>query len=772
MISDGQATAEASSRHSVAGLKQPASIRRDRYGVAHIRAGNRRDAFFCQGFQVAADRLWQIDLWRKRGLGRLAADFGPGYLAQDAAARLFLYRGDMAAEWSAYGVEDAREIAQAFTSGINAFIDLVRRGLMPLPEEFRLFGSEPSDWQAEDVVRIRTHGLIGNAVSEWTRARLMALSPSGARLDQLRQRIDPLCPIEMDPASPLPRLPSNALTKLLLATAPVTFSPERLAARLAEAEAWGDAAKLSGPQAQTEGSNNWAVSASRTVTGRPILASDPHRSIAAPSLRYVSHLKCPGMNVIGAGEPAIPGISMGHNDDVAFGLTIFPADQQDIVIHDLETAALKTVSDHIAVKGHGDQDVTLEYIGEAPVIWREDGIAISVRSVWTEPGSAPYFASLAYLQSRTVEEFGQALQAWSSPSVNQLAADIHGNIAHHVAASLPVRNADPGLLPVLANDASTWAGFRNSRSLPRKINPACGYVFSANELNPDFAPEIAAHRLGFEFTEPFRARRIAALLDADQLHSIESAIELQLDAFSSPARRILTLLPQPSSAAEEMLKHWDCRSDGASAPALLFEVWWRDHLKPGLIRERVSEAIPDRREADLASSLIRPGDAETLLRVLEDLPVERRNALFRATLRQAFERCLELAGPEPALWRWGNIHQVTFPHAARNMQEAIATHFAVGTFPASGSDSSVLYTEYAASSFEMIGGASFRIVMDVGAWDNCRFLNAPGQSGDPRSPHYRDHAGLLMSEAYVPLLFSDAAVDAASEFVLDLHPAI
>lgn len=770
MISDGQATAEASSRHSVAGLKEPASIRRDRYGVAHIRAGNRRDAFFCQGFQVAADRLWQIDLWRKRGLGLLAADFGPGYLAQDAAARLFLYRGDMAAEWSAYGVEDARETAQAFTSGINACIDLVRRGLMPLPEEFSLFGSQPSDWQAEDVVRIRTHGLIGNAVSEWTRARMMALSPSGARLDQLRQKVDPPCPIETEPA--FARLPSNALNKLLLATAPVTFSPERLAARLADAEAWGDAAELSGARAHPEGSNNWAVSAARTATGRPILASDPHRSIAAPSLRYVSHLKCPGMNVIGAGEPAIPGISIGHNDDVAFGLTIFPADQQDIVVHDLERVAIRTVSESIAVKGHGDQDVTLEYIGETPVVWRADGTAISVRSVWAEPGSAPYFASLAYLQSRTVEEFGQALQVWSSPSVNQVAADIHGNIAHHVAASLPVRDTDPGLLPVLANDASTWAGFRNSRSLPRSINPACGYVYSANELNPDFAPEIAALRLGFEFTEPFRARRIAAALAADRPHSIESAIALQLDTFSSPARRVLDMLPRLSGAADEMLAQWDCRSDGASAPALLFEVWWRDHLKPGLIRELVSDAIPDGREADLASSLIRPGDAETLLRILEDLPAERRNALFRATFSQAFAHCLELAGPEPALWRWGDIHQVTFPHAARNMPALKAARFAIGTIPASGSESSVLYTEYAASDFEMIGGASFRVVMDVGAWDNCRFLNAPGQSGDPRSPHYRDHACLLMSEAYVPLLFSDAAIDDATESIMHLRPAI
>ncbi len=312
-------------KFALRGLKEPASIHVDAWGLAHLRAASPMDAFFVQGFNAARDRLWQIDLWRKRGLGLLAADFGPGYLMQDRAARLFLYRGDMEPEWAAYG-PDAEEICTAFAAGVNAGVEAVDDGALPLPPEFTALGTRPALWQPEDVVRIRTHCLTRNATSELARARVHALAD--AEVDLLRTPLAPPVPEDEWAKSHPADLPADALAELELATAPVTFSPERLAATLEEAWDWcGVTANKTVIRAAPpmDGSNNWAIAPSLSETGRAIMASDPHRLHAAPSLRYMVHLSAPGLDIIGAGEPSSPGVMAGHNGTAAFSLTIFCA---------------------------------------------------------------------------------------------------------------------------------------------------------------------------------------------------------------------------------------------------------------------------------------------------------------------------------------------------------------------------------------------------------------------------------------------------------------
>ena len=211
-------------RLAVPGLAAPAEIVVDRWGIPHIRAGSETDLFFVQGFNAARDRLWQIDLWRKRGLGLLAADFGPGFLAQDHASRLFLYRGDMAAEWAAYGT-GAREACTAFVAGINAYVGLAEAEPGRLPPEFGLAGSRPERWEPEDVVRIRSHGLTRNALSEVLRAHVLARSD--AATDALRKQVDPPVEAVAAPGIDLATVPLQVLTVFKLATAGVTLSPER-----------------------------------------------------------------------------------------------------------------------------------------------------------------------------------------------------------------------------------------------------------------------------------------------------------------------------------------------------------------------------------------------------------------------------------------------------------------------------------------------------------------------------------------------------------------
>ena len=372
----------------VPGLQAEASVTTDRWGIPHIRAASQHDLFLAQGFVAARDRLWQIDLWRKRGLGRLAASFGPGFLAQDRAARLFLFRGDMAREWAAYA-PDAEAICTAFAAGISAFVAWTEADPARLPPEFALTGTRPERWEPADVVRIRTHGLVRNAVSELLRA---IVTGRGAD-DTLRKRPDPPVPAEILPD--LHGLAPEALRVYQLATAAVSFAPERLRATLPDAELWAGVSDA-GEVIELEGSNNWAISPARSATGRPILASDPHRAHAVPSLRALVHLSSPDWDAIGYGEPSSPGICMGHNGTAAWGLTICPADQEDVYVyetqgeryrHDGGWTAMTRIEEVFAVRGAPAQTHTLSFTVHGPVLAAGNGGAVAVRSVWSMPGT-------------------------------------------------------------------------------------------------------------------------------------------------------------------------------------------------------------------------------------------------------------------------------------------------------------------------------------------------------------------------------------------------
>lgn len=266
--------------YTVDGLEQPAEIIVDEWGVPHIYANTHYDTFFVQGFNAARDRLWQIDTWRRRGLGRLSEVFGEQYLQQDRATRLFLYRGDMYREWLAYG-SDAKRIAEAFTSGVNAYVRLIDEHPDLLPPEFDLLDYQPGLWKPEDVVRIRGHGLWGNIGREVTRAQIVCKSDleTASYWRTLEPKWTTEIPTGLDPCL----IPPDVLDNYYLAKAPVRFDKPSMA--LADS--------IVNSSDRGLGSNNWVVAPSRTSTGRPILADDPHRTHAVPSLRYVAHLVGP-----------------------------------------------------------------------------------------------------------------------------------------------------------------------------------------------------------------------------------------------------------------------------------------------------------------------------------------------------------------------------------------------------------------------------------------------------------------------------------------------
>lgn len=760
--------------HRVPGLEHPAEIVVDRWGIPHIRAASQHDVFFAQGFNIARDRLYQIDLWRKRGLGLMAGDYGPGFLAQDRAARLFLYRGDMQAEWDAYGNPATRAICTAFADGINAYIAAAGHDPSLLPPEFAAMGIAPARWSPEDVLRVRSHALSRNVEHEAARAQVAARA--GLEAYTARMSLEPAwevrLPDGLDPAD----IPPEVLDVYWLATVDPDISPERLAAPRAQAWRWTKVNDFDEVKqdSSAQGSNNWVVSGSRTETGQPILASDPHREYRNPSVRYVVHLTAPGLDVIGATEPPTPGVFIGHNDRMAFGLTIFPMDQEDLYVYETHPddpdqyrygdgwERMTVTQETIPVRGGPAETVTLKFTRHGPVVHEVPGRhrAYAVRSVWSEPGTSAYMGRLAYMTAGSVAEFGEAMRHWHAPTVNQICADRDGAIGWFAAGYAPVRPNWDGLLPVPGDGRYEWAGFQPAEALPRVVNPARGFFATANEMNLPADYPAAERKLGFEWAERSRSTRIHAVLDGQPRHSVADSMALQCDVFSIPAQRVMPLLAPLTQPVEPLalLRGWDCQVRADSAAAALFEVWWSKCLKPALLDRVTMDPV--------ARPLLAPGSNEAMLATLEAGHVD---SLLVRTLAAAYDLCGVLLGPDPAQWQWGALHHGYFAHPLSRVADP-ARFRDVGGLPVGGSGSTPMNTTYRGTDFRLTVGASFRLVVDVADWDRSRVVNTPGQSGNPDSPHYDDLAPLWARGEYVPLVYSRAAVDEAAELRITLTP--
>ncbi|HSM59278.1 MAG TPA: penicillin acylase family protein, partial [Longimicrobiales bacterium] len=422
------AAAQQPTRLDVPGLERPVEILVDRWGIAHIYAETEHDLFFAQGWNAARDRLFQLELWRRQATGTVAEILGPRELQRDVGTRLFRFRRDLEQELRHYHPRGV-EIVGAYVEGINAYVESANRRPDELPIEFRLLGIRPQLWTPE-VVLSRHQGLLGNIGAElrWGRRvarigadRVKALADFGPGDPDLT--LDP----GIDPAG----LQEDILAVYDAFRGSVRFRPEdivtadrgdaeafamleRAAAAAAHETAWDPGSSV--------GSNNWVVSGARTESGYPIMANDPHRTQGAPSLRYWVHLVGPGWNVIGGGEPSLPGVSIGHNEHGAWGLTVFSTDGEDLYVYDTNPSnpneyryrggweAMTVVRETIPVKGRRPEVVDLKYTRHGPVVFedRERNKAYAVRAAWMEIGGAPYLASLRMDQATTWEEFREA----------------------------------------------------------------------------------------------------------------------------------------------------------------------------------------------------------------------------------------------------------------------------------------------------------------------------------------------------------------------------
>lgn len=713
-------------RTPIPGLRDSVEVIRDRWGVPHIYAHNIDDLFFAQGYVQAQDRLWQMEMYRRTYEGSLSEIMGPSYARHDQLVRLLRFREIDEREWTSYH-PDGKRIFQAFANGVNAF---VAQAGDRLPVEFRLTGIRPRPWTPEiALLRAQTAMPTGDANSELRLAREVvrlgvdsanrAMRPSPYRELVVPKGVD-LSLIGADVALALTGIRQGVVRPELL--------PEFKGQQRATPS------ENRGVQERSPGSNNWVTGAALSANGHVIVANDPHRNVANPSIRYIVHLNAPGWDVIGATEPVLPGVMIGHSGRIGWGLTIVGTDQSDVYVEEVNPAnrnevryrgawePLRIVTDTILVKGARPLVVTHKFSRHGPVFFEDttNHKAYAIRSTMHLPGSAGYLSALRYHALQDCGEFLEAQKYFLAPTENMVCGDARGNIAWQASAASPKRPNWHGRLPVPGTGEYEWDGLR--ADLPRELNPPRGWIATANH---DIHPRGYDPPLFFKVTaQDSRFRRVREMISSGRRFSIADHAAMQHDALNANYPRDAALFAGWASGdslierARSALAAWDGQHRRESFAAAVYRF-----VGPG-----ITFAIRE-----------------------QDEPAGRRSSL-EPLIQRAIDSLRARLGSDPAEWRWGRFNTSQFPHP-------LASAFDVPAVERHGG-----------AGFVAAVGATYRQIIDMNDLDASMATNAPGQSGQPFSPFYQNLAESYGRAEYFPLAFSRAAVERVATHRLVLVP--
>lgn len=739
-----------SGKATLVGLDRPATVVRDRNAVPHIAAESVADALFALGYVHAQDRLWQMEFNRRIGAGRLAEIVGEGALPTDRFLRtLGLYR--LVESNYAKLDEETRSGLEAYARGVNAFLD-ARLG--PLPPEFLILGVKPEPWRPADSlvwIKLMAWDLSGNMSAELQRARLLTrLSPSQV------EEIMPLYPGDGPVA--LPDL------RALYLDLPI----ERMLADLPLVEA-------------ANGSNNWVVGGGRSATGKPILANDPHLGLTAPSVWYFAHLSAPGLDAMGATFPGVPTITLGRNKRIAWGFTNTGPDVQDLYVEKIDPAdptrylapdgprVFETRQEVIKIKNKPEEVLTVRKTRHGPVISDVNARAREVAGsghvlalAWTALADDDMTAQAGakIMRAGNWNEFVAALRDFHVPQQNMVYADVDGNVGLYAPGRVPIRKADhatKGLAPAPGWDATNdWQGFVPFEELPRAFNPPSGVIMTANHK---IVPDDYKHVISREWTFPYRAHRLNALLAEQRTHSVEGFKRMQNDVVSLFARDILPLLlAAPASGAETaklqaMLRHWNGAMEAGRAEPLVFYAWVRE-LARAIYADELGPLFDDHYE-------IRPIFLQNVLTALprwcDDVTTpatETCEERIRLALDRARAWLVTTYGDNPARWIWGEAHFARSEHRPFGRNPWLAKIFDV-IVPSGGDGFTVMQAKHtiadAAKPFAMVHGPGLRAIYDFDDLDRSVFVHTTGQSGNPLSERFRDFSKIWASGDYLPM---------------------
>jgi penicillin amidase len=748
------------------GLSAPVEVVRDRWGVPHISAREPLDAFFAQGFCHAQDRLWQMELTRRLTSGRLAEVFGKQALDVDRFQRRVGLHRSAQRDWETAD-SDQREILHAYAAGVNACLD----GLIAakkLPAEFVLARFQPEAWLPTDTLgfaRYLAYTQTPNWESEMIRSRLIAslgyTAAASLEPDVWQPDTDALPHLEDWGPPELPR--SGDLPPLELTGGPLA-------------------------------SNAWAVSGVRSSTGKPLLANDPHMFPRFPSVFYETHLAAGGeLNVAGGSVPGAPGILIGHNRHIAWGLTSSMADTSDLYVERLDPGDGRRtefaghwesgtlIPEVIAVKGRARpwvEDVLITR-RHGPLLTPTSSIPdehrpLALRSMVLEAPS-PAAALLDINRAASWDEFRDATRRWGTPAMSLTYADADGNIGYQMVGRVPIRKRGEGLVPSPGwSGQYEWNGSIPFEDLPTAFNPPDGLWANANH---DVAKR-SRYFFGREFIDPSRYQRIRQVLESKQRHSAVDFGALQADEVSLPARRVAAVLVEhvsPRNRAErralEELRRWDGRVSADSAAACIYEVF-RNELVRARHAADVGELLPALLGVGVHPLLATVNShyflqTRRVLAFVEESPGDTAVAeAFRASVAW-LERKL---GSRVSAWQWGRLHQLRLEHAL-SLRKPLGLVFDVPAFPWGGDLETVRAGGSWPGAYQVTGPISaYRFIADCGDWDHSLACIPGGQSGHRGSPHYADQVDAWRRVAYHPLSFTRPAIARVQKHSLRLLP--
>ena len=764
----------------LAGLSAPVEVLRDRYGVPHIFAASYEDASFALGYAHAQDRLWQLEMNRRIAAGRLAEVVGPGALDTDRFLRTLGVRRAAEANLRAFDAE-TRRMLEAYAAGVNAFI----ASAPVLPPEFWITDTRPEPWTPADSVawmKMMAWDLGGNWRNEVLRMRLAKTLPL-ARIHEF--------------VAPYPGEAPPEITDLKT----LYGALEREGVQLAE-----DAVRLAelapGVQPEGIGSNNWVVSGARTVSGKPLLANDPHLGLTAPPVWYFAHLSVAGANMIGASLPGMPAIVLGRSDRFAWGFTNTGPDVQDLYIEKLDNAGnymtpggprpFQVIEETIHVKGAEPERLRIRISRHGPVVSdvlrpAQDVVPRGhvLAFAWTallEDDLTPQSA-LKLARARDWDGFLAAVRDFHTPQQNMVYADTEGNIGFVAAGRVPQRKPDndlKGLAPAPGWLAKyDWNGYLPFDALPRAYNPASGELHTANhKVTPPGYP----HFISAEWQSPYRADRIRALLDATPKHDVASFARMQGDVVSLAMReslpRLLATRPRSEEARRALaqLAKWDGEMAPGLTEPLIAWGWWRE-LTRALYADELGEAFRSNwlSRATFVSRVI-SGDREQA-RWCDDVrtpAIETCEELLALSLEAALADLRQRYGEDSSGWRWGEAHVARHEHRPFSRQPLLARAFDIRV-PTPGD----VYTVNVgrnnfndeAQPFANRHAASLRAIYDLSDLEKSLYIHSGGQSGNLLSPHYEAFTGAWAKGEYIPMRTARSTLEAEPHQRLRLVPA-
>lgn len=815
-----------SGRVDVPGLAAPATVYRDDAGIPHIVAETDADLFFAQGFVHAQDRFWEMDVRRHATAGRLAELFGESQVASDAFVRTLDWRGVAEQEYSLLD-DETRAAFDAYAEGVNAYLD--RRSGVDLSLEYGLLalqrpGYEPEPWTAVDSIawlKAMAWDLRSNLGDEIDRALLSAELPP-----EEVARLHPAFPFGAKPTivdGPVAAAPAAGAVGPLETDAAASVAPDAPELAPGHVDALASLAatldglpELLGPEGGDLGSNSWVVSGALTESGLPLLANDPHLGPAMPSIWTQVALRCAELNpachydVSGFGFAGLPGVVIGHNDRIAWGLTNLAPDVADLYLervqgdsYELDGALVPlTVREEVIEVAGGDPvTVSVRGTGRGPLVTdisadfgdvAEDYAAVAapgeppaapeaepeVSLQWTAltPGTTPR-AILAMNRARGWADFRAAAELFDVPAQNLVYADVEGNIGYQAPGQIPVRSTGDGTLPLPGwTSANGWTGFVDFGSLPSVLNPERGYLVTANNAVDDAGPALTR-----DWDLGYRAegieRRLGELIASGTPVTAELMAEIQLDTRDANAETLLPLIAEldldgDAARGARLLEGWDGSADADSAEAAYFAVFWRTLLDRmfGDLPESTRPEGGDRWFSVVHTLL---GEPENAWWTDEDAEATGRDAVLAASLAAAWGEASELLGDDPSAWRWGSLHTLSLEHSTFGSSGIGAFEWAFNRGPHElGGGSAIVNANGwdAAVGYEVDWVPSMRMVVDLDDFDDSTWINLTGASGHAFHRNYDDQVELWRDGRMLPWAFTVEAVRDATRDSLQLRP--